>query len=216
MHRRLQTSELPVSLGTMHLDETEIPQGWEQVPATRQEIAALDQMVEAVTPEDEDLPLENWNWMKLRHVELQEFAWLRVVRHGPGDERHTVTGFVSLPKVQNTQLANNPLRTISFSGLERSLDIQRSSFRYEGTRAAHKKDDGWVPTDPVGKPKEHEDFYVRVAMQFEDFRLRGEANPVSAMMDLNGSPRKTVQGWILEARKRGYLPPGKPGRISNA
>ena len=61
----------------------------------------------------------------------------------------------------------------------------------------------------AGHPDEH---YQRVAERYVALRARGVTNPTKTIADERHQARSTVAGWVHEARKRGYLPPARPGR----
>lgn len=68
--------------------------------------------------------------------------------------------------------------------------------------------EGLVP--PPGRPRP-DSFYQKVASEYL------EAASVSARPSVNlatgaGVPVSTVRGWVAEARRRGFLPPGQKGR----
>jgi hypothetical protein len=54
-------------------------------------------------------------------------------------------------------------------------------------------------------------FYRHVAQLYLDLVALGE-RPVAALAEANGVPRSTVYTWIREARARGLMPPGRPGK----
>jgi hypothetical protein len=77
-----------------------------------------------------------------------------------------------------------------------------------GKTTAHVHGEGLVP--PPGRPRP-DSFYQQVA---DDYLA---AAGVSARPSVNlargaGVPVTTVRGWVAEARRRGFLPPGQKGR----
>jgi hypothetical protein len=77
-----------------------------------------------------------------------------------------------------------------------------------GKTTVHVHGEGLVP--PPGRPRP-DSFYQQVA---EDYLA---AASVSARPSVNiataaGVPVTTVRGWVAEARRRGFLPPGQKGR----
>jgi len=58
-----------------------------------------------------------------------------------------------------------------------------------------------------------DDFYEQVARAYTEAVAYG-LNPRKTLAADSGTPADTVARWISEARKRGYLPPGQPGRIT--
>ncbi|TRV75150.1 hypothetical protein FKN01_22245 [Streptomyces sp. 130] len=68
------------------------------------------------------------------------------------------------------------------------------------------------PSTPLVRPQRiTDDFLKDVAAQYRWLAHINEA-PGPAIAEQTGAPVRTVQGWILRARKRGFLPPGRPGR----
>lgn len=59
-------------------------------------------------------------------------------------------------------------------------------------------------TDPDG-------FYRQVAEAY-NAALRDSMKPAAVLAELAGVPVPTVHRWILEARRRGFLPPARKGR----
>jgi hypothetical protein len=91
---------------------------------------------------------------------------------------------------------------------------------------------GWEMTDPVGaatrphgarwhdsrieQPAEvgrgrPDRFYQDVAGTYQDLAQRS-ARPAAEMAEANDVPVTTAHRWIKEARRRGFLPPGRPGK----
>jgi len=56
-------------------------------------------------------------------------------------------------------------------------------------------------------------FYEQVARAYTEAVAYG-LNPRKTLATDSGTPADTVARWISEARKRGHLPPGQPGRIT--
>lgn len=84
-------------------------------------------------------------------------------------------------------------------------------------------DDGWETTDPVravnrphppdlarlrGRPdvfyREVADFYLDLA--------QSSHRPATDLAERHGVPVSTAHRWVKEARRRGFLPPGRPGK----
>jgi hypothetical protein len=77
-----------------------------------------------------------------------------------------------------------------------------------GEASVHVHGEGLVP--PPGRPRP-DSFYQQVASDYL------AAASVSARPSVNlatgaGVPVSTVRGWVSEARRRGFLPPGQKGR----
>lgn len=81
--------------------------------------------------------------------------------------------------------------------------------------------DGWEITDPSravtldrsgarsrGRP---DGFYRQVAAAYLDLS-QGSPRPASDIARTHGVPVTTAHRWVKEARRRGFLPPGRPGK----
>jgi len=83
--------------------------------------------------------------------------------------------------------------------------------------------DGWDTVDPVravrrtvradatrarGRP---DVFYREVADAYLDL-AQASHRPASEIADTHGVPVSTAHRWVKEARRRGFLPPGRPGK----
>lgn len=60
-----------------------------------------------------------------------------------------------------------------------------------------------------GRP---DSFYAAVADEYRR-RLSESVRPVAELAEANGVPVTTAYRWIKEARRRGLLPPGRPGKV---
>jgi hypothetical protein len=58
-----------------------------------------------------------------------------------------------------------------------------------------------------------DDFYRDVARAYTVAVARGR-NPRKALAEASATPADTVARWIRETRRRGYLPPAEPGKVS--
>jgi hypothetical protein len=65
---------------------------------------------------------------------------------------------------------------------------------------------------PAGK-RLHDDFYKDVAHAYQNAVAHG-LRPRKAIVEDTGAADATVAAWVLEARKRGYLPKAKAGKVS--
>ena len=84
-------------------------------------------------------------------------------------------------------------------------------------------DDGWEITDPVrAVPRAHQQevarsrgrpdlFYREVADVYLDL-AQASHRPASDIAAQHGVPVSTAHRWVKEARRRGFLPPGRPGK----
>jgi hypothetical protein len=58
-----------------------------------------------------------------------------------------------------------------------------------------------------------DDFYRDVARAYR-YAVKVGRNPRKALAEASATPADTVARWIREARRRGYLPPAEPGKVS--
>jgi hypothetical protein len=58
-----------------------------------------------------------------------------------------------------------------------------------------------------------DDFYKDVARAYTAATAAG-SNPRKALAEASATPADTVARWIRETRRRGYLPPAEPGKVS--
>lgn len=56
-------------------------------------------------------------------------------------------------------------------------------------------------------------FYMKVANAYTS-AVQAGLNPRKALAEASNTPADTVARWIREARRRRYLPPAEPGRVS--
>jgi hypothetical protein len=61
-----------------------------------------------------------------------------------------------------------------------------------------------------GHPDEH---YREVAERYRQLRAEGVTNPTATIAAERFANHNTVAGWLRGARERGYLPPGRRGRL---
>ena len=77
-----------------------------------------------------------------------------------------------------------------------------------GTTTIHVHGEGLGPPHPRPKP---DSFYQEVARDYLD-AASVSARPAVNLAKGAGVPVTTVRGWVAEARRRGFLPPGQKGR----
>jgi hypothetical protein len=63
---------------------------------------------------------------------------------------------------------------------------------------------------PATNPKPPK-FYEEVAWAYRELSAQGN-RPAMELAEANGVPVTTVHRWVKEARRRGFLPPGRKGR----
>jgi hypothetical protein len=92
-------------------------------------------------------------------------------------------------------------------------------------REPHLSDDGWEAPDPlraalrrsrpVSMPRtgtrRPDDFYRGIARAYLDL-AQTSARPAAELAETHHVPATTAHRWIKEARRRGFLPPGRPGK----
>jgi hypothetical protein len=77
-----------------------------------------------------------------------------------------------------------------------------------GQTAGRMHGEGLGPPHPRPKP---DSFYQQVAQDYLD-AASVSARPAVNLAKGAGVPVSTVRGWVAEARRRGFLPPGQKGR----
>jgi len=82
---------------------------------------------------------------------------------------------------------------------------------------------GWETTDPAGAVSRAEPhpaatrgrpdgFYREIAMAYLDY-AQASHRPAVEIAQHHRVPLTTAHRWVKEARRRGFLPPGRPGRV---
>lgn len=98
--------------------------------------------------------------------------------------------------------APNYSESIEQVDLDRALESARSGKRpprgSSGSRPGRR-----------GHPDTH---YLDVARRYLTLRQAGSRNPTATLAEEEHVSRSTAAGWVREARKREYLPEGRPGR----
>src|SRR5215207_2159998 len=67
-----------------------------------------------------------------------------------------------------------------------------------------------TPPAPTGA-RRPDDFYRDIARAYLDL-AQSSARPAAELAEANRVPATTAHRWIKEARRRGFLPPGRPGK----
>ncbi|WP_412538456.1 hypothetical protein R8Z50_21690 [Longispora sp. K20-0274] len=92
----------------------------------------------------------------------------------------------------------------------------------------HTLDAGWETTDPGRAARRRsgggsarlahdvagrrpDEFYRDVARAYRDL-AQSSHRPAAELATANGVPATTAHRWVKEARRRGFLPPGRPGK----
>jgi hypothetical protein len=66
---------------------------------------------------------------------------------------------------------------------------------------------------PPTKRRLDDAFYERVSAAYKEAVAFGQ-RPAKTLSEDSGTPQGTVNRWIAEARRRGYLPRAEPGKVS--
>jgi hypothetical protein len=88
---------------------------------------------------------------------------------------------------------------------------RRRPRRAGGPKPPSPNDNGWeqaAATDARGRP---DSFYADIAAEYQDQTSRSP-RPAADLADRHGVPVTTAHRWIKEARRRGLLAPGRPGK----
>ncbi len=63
----------------------------------------------------------------------------------------------------------------------------------------------------AGQRGRSDEFYRDIARAYAD-RAQASTRPAAELAEVGGVPASTAHRWIKEARRRGFLPPGRPGK----
>jgi hypothetical protein len=144
-------------------------------------------------------------------------------REGPTRGRNRPKVLVHLSKARDGRLhvdglridgavSASLLRSIPVGRIEAAANAQlhpAGGAAKPGSRPPSAKIPARFRTNPAGGY--HDDFYGVVAKAYQG--LAGtSARPVAELADANDVPVTTAQRWVREARRRGKLPPGRPGK----
>lgn len=138
------------------------------------------------------------DWQRIDGVSSTQHVYVRW--HKPEGERPKVTGFCVVADPVTTE----GLRAVPISRLEnlaRLMDDPMSADQFftELTPLQRRK----------GEPPE--EFSERVAWYYRVFSVTS-SKPTKDLAEHSGVPLSTMRSWIREARLRGHLPPGTPGK----
>jgi hypothetical protein len=96
------------------------------------------------------------------------------------------------------------LRAVPLGRIEAHANAQQRGDRHE---------DATIPEELFsfeGRGRS-DDFYAHVAAVYR--HLVGQTKqPVASLAQANNVPKTTAHRWVKEARARGHLPPGRPGK----
>ncbi|MDX2703944.1 hypothetical protein PV350_13890 [Streptomyces sp. PA03-6a] len=67
---------------------------------------------------------------------------------------------------------------------------------------------------PLTKPEGRitDDFLRSLSRTYQWLVASGETAPATVLAQQTGAPVATVRRWVVNARQRGFMPPGRPGR----
>jgi hypothetical protein len=101
------------------------------------------------------------------------------------------------------------LRTIPIGRIEALANaLLHPHAAEQGWRDVARLPDDLLLADARSRPDE---FYATVASTYRHL-VTASARPVAELADANDVPRSTAHRWVKEARRRGMLPPGRPGK----
>lgn len=153
-------------------------------------------------------------WDELVNSETGVRAQIRV--HLPEATQSEAT--ISAVLFNNSE-SNAPLKAQDLRGFPLAA-IAQAYVDYE-YRVMHSynfmigEESGFDPSRPLGRPSKGDPgFYGRLAVQYLYFQEHS-SDPTQVIADLSDAPRGTVKRWLSDARRKGLLPPGKPGRIAS-
>lgn len=71
------------------------------------------------------------------------------------------------------------------------------------------------PAEPLRHPGRRitDEFLEELAVMYRWLVSDGNAAPAMSIAEQTGAPLGTARRWICDARKRRFLPPGRPGRV---
>jgi hypothetical protein len=148
----------------------------------------------------------NHTWEKIKNRKTGQEVLLRMQKQVTESSR--VSAVVFLPKDDFT-VSGHDLRSLPLAAIESALDEYRFMTRAGVINAL--SGGSADALEPIVLERSTDAFFAAVALQFAELKTRF-TNPAGEMAKLNGVALSTAQSWITGARKRGMLPPGRPGR----
>jgi hypothetical protein len=101
------------------------------------------------------------------------------------------------------------LRTIPIGRIEALANaLLHPHSTHQGWRDVARLPDDLLLGSARSRPDE---FYATVASTYRHL-ITASSRPVAELADANEVPRTTAHRWVKEARRRGLLPPGRPGK----
>jgi hypothetical protein len=102
-----------------------------------------------------------------------------------------------------------PHRPAHATGGWETVDPSRAASRPD--RTPGRGGEGTGPGGGGGRRGRPEGFYAEVAHVYRHL-AQESSRPAAELADARGVPVTTAHRWIKEARRRGFLPPGRPGK----
>jgi hypothetical protein len=215
--------------------QADLPDGWylpDRFPGERDDdrSAVIDEVLGyddwAATAEEGREPRESaqnesidGRWKYVEHSATHTRVHIRLQRQRfvvPEEVR--ITGVVYLPWRPGDAVSSQDLRALPTARIEAAINerlfAMKRTVTITGGKIALASGRKIAERDllkPLGKPKRTPDFYQLVALQYGKLMARGDASPAVTMAEINGVAHTTAQGWLVRARARGLLPPGRRG-----
>lgn len=150
----------------------------------------------------------------------REGEWVRAKwRDDEGERGEALVMFAAdgerfrIAVIQVAEPTAQKLRRVPLSRLESAVNVS-GGFPAVGTEEAAKR--LRRPRYRLKRPARRrlgDAFYANVARAYRDAVARG-MHPRKTIVADTGAADTTVAEWIMEARRRGHLPPAEPGKVS--
>jgi hypothetical protein len=127
-------------------------------------------------------------------TELQRFPWARWLR---------------VADAYNRRADDEPGPHPAGFHPDRDADTSRGTATTALAEEAGRKISAGKRPGRRGHPDQH---YRDIAARYDQLVAGGTRNPTACLAEQLNYSRNTVAGWVSTARKRGYLPPARPGR----
>lgn len=217
------------------LVQDDLPAGWhlpDRFPGERADDASaeLDALLgyddQAVTAEARQAQLDSeqnetidGRWRYIEHAETHTRVYIRLQRQPYAvPEEVKITGVVYLPWRPGDPVSSRDVRSLPMAHIEASINERLFAMKREVTITGGKvvlpsgrKVSERDLLKPLGDPKRTPDFYELVALQYGKLAAQGDEAPPVTMAKINGVADATARGWLVRARSRGLLPPGRRG-----
>lgn len=201
------------------------PEEFDALESTVGSRLTLDDLTEDDTQRRDDSGLgeprsrKSWivmgrRWVKVRNKE----SGLEVLLRLQTFDGSTITiSSMALPfRAEETELTGADLRSVPVAALAAAYSYDEQAGRANLAtflELVQHYTEGTEPLDPLPPAENSPKFAALVARQFLTIE---DADPkvyvAQKMADLNEKPLPTVQRWITQARRAGFLPPARTGR----